>query len=182
MSADVHGRRPYHPHQYTCREAHERGGRERSHHVVEQATHAAGEDFLFSFLGVISLDHPNAAQRFGEAACYLGINLAAFAENGSDRLEGPAQCSGKATQRANGDQSQWHTRTKQQHKRNASRDQPSSKIHQPGAQQIANAFYVGHNARDQRSGFVGIIESHRQVGNVRLHLLAEVRNQPLRRF
>ena len=60
----------------------------------------------FALFRVVSLDHPNAAQRFREPPCHLGVDLAALAENGPDRREGLVQGEGKATERTDGDQRQ----------------------------------------------------------------------------
>ena len=67
VAADVHGRGAYHSQQHAGGEAHERCRGERTHDVIEQAADAGGESFFFPLLRVISLDHANAAQRFGRA-------------------------------------------------------------------------------------------------------------------
>ena len=61
------------------------------------------------------------------------------------------------------------------HQRDAGGDQSAGEIHQAGAQQIAHAFHVAHDARHQSAGFVGVVKGNRQAGDVRLHLLAQVR-------
>ncbi len=59
--------------------------------VIEQALHAAREDFRFGRLGVVALHHANAGQRFGEPALYLGVDFPALAENRPDASKGLAQ-------------------------------------------------------------------------------------------
>jgi hypothetical protein len=43
-----------------------------------------GKNLLFALFRVISLDHPHAAQRFGEPPGHLGVDLATLAENRAD--------------------------------------------------------------------------------------------------
>ena len=82
-------------HHHAAHDAHHRGRGERQqagrgqrpHHVVEQPLHAAGKDAGLALLGVIALDHANAAQRFGEPPGDLGVDLAAVAKDRPDRLE-----------------------------------------------------------------------------------------------
>ena len=151
----------------------------RAHDVIEQAAHSTGENPLLALFRVISLDHPNAAQRFRQASCYFGIDLSAFTEDGTDSCERAVQGEGETSKRADGNQRQRGADAKQQRKRNSGRDQSSGKVHQARPQQIANAFYVAHDARHQSAGFIGIIKGHRQTRDVRLHLLAKVGNQAL---
>ncbi len=56
------------------------------------------------------------------------------------------------------------------------------KIHQARADQIAQAFHVAHDPRDQRAGLIRIVKSDRQPADVRLHLFAQVGDHALRRF
>ena len=46
-----------------------------------------GEDAGLALFGVIALDHAHAAQRLGQPAGNLGVDLAALAEDGANRLE-----------------------------------------------------------------------------------------------
>ena len=55
----------------------------------------------------------------------------------------------------------------------------ADEIHQPGADQVAHAFHVVHDARDQRAGFVGVVIAHRQPADVLLHLAPQLRDQAL---
>ena len=57
---------------------------------------------------------------------------------------------------------------------------PPDEIDQACAQQVSHAFDVTHDARYQRARLVGVIKSDGQARDVRLHLLAQFRNQPLR--
>ena len=61
------------------------GGGERAHHVVEQPLHALRKDAGLALLRVVALDDAHAAQRLGEPASDLGVDLAALAKDGADR-------------------------------------------------------------------------------------------------
>ena len=62
----------------------ERGDRrhagQRLRDVAEQAVRALREDQLLALLGRVRLDDADAAERFGEPAGDLGVDLAALAE------------------------------------------------------------------------------------------------------
>ncbi len=60
-------------------------------------------------------------------------------------------------------------------------DEAADKLHQPGADQIPDAFGVGHDARHQHAGLGGIEVADRQAQDVRLHALAHVGDRALRR-
>ena len=53
--------------------------------------HAGGEDAGLALLGVIALDDAHAAERLGEPAGDLGVDLGALAKDGADGLEGLLQ-------------------------------------------------------------------------------------------
>ena len=54
------------------------------------------------------------------------------------------------------------------------------KFHQARANQIADAFDVAHDARDQHAGFVGVVERDGQAPDVGLHLAAQLGDHALR--
>ena len=56
--------------------------------VAEQPVGALREDDLFALLGGVALDDANAAERFGQPAGDLGVDLAALAEERPQRPEG----------------------------------------------------------------------------------------------
>ena len=56
---------------------------------------------------------------------------------------------------------------------------PPDEFDQAGAQQIANAVHVGHDARHQRSGLVRVEVCDGQTANVGLHLGAQFGDQAL---
>ena len=53
--------------------------------------HAAGEDAGLALLGVVALDDAHAAQRFGQPACDLRVDLASFAKDGANDFEAVLQ-------------------------------------------------------------------------------------------
>ena len=57
--------------------------------------------------------------------------------------------------------------------------QAPDKIDQAGADQVAHAFHVGHDARHQHAGAGGVVEADRETADVLLHLHAQVGDQPL---
>ena len=60
------------------------------------------------------------------------------------------------------------------------RHQAADKLHQAGADEIAQAFHVAHDARDERAGLVGIVKGDRQAADMRLHLAAKFGDHALR--
>ena len=63
------------------------GHGQRLHHVLQQALDADGEDSGLALFGVIALDHAHAAQRLGQPASDLGVDLAPLAEDGANHFE-----------------------------------------------------------------------------------------------
>ena len=67
------------------------GGRHAGHRlrdVAEQLVRALGEDDLLALLGRVALDDADAAERLGQPAGDLGLDLAALAEQRPQPLEG----------------------------------------------------------------------------------------------
>ena len=60
-------------------------------------------------------------------------------------------------------------------------DEPAHQLHQAGADEIADALGVAHDARHQHAGLGGVEVAHRQAHDVRLHALAHVGDGALRR-
>jgi hypothetical protein len=130
-----------------------------------------GEDGFLALFGVISLDNPHAAKRFCQPARHLGANLAPLAKNRPDCRESFIQRNAKAHKRPHSNQRHLRTGAKQENEGDSGCDQAADKIHQARTQQVANAFYIAHDARYQTARFVDVVKSYRQAGNVNLHLL-----------
>ena len=111
--ADVHRGGPNHSHQ--------RRGGQCTHHVIEKPAHPSRKNMLFALFRMIPLDDANPAERFRQASCDFGIDLAAFAKNGTNRRESFVQCERKTAQRAHRNERERRTDAKQKGERNASR-------------------------------------------------------------
>ena len=59
-------------------------------------------------------------------------------------------------------------------------DEAANELHEAGADEIPDAFGVGHDARDQHAGLRRIEVANRQVHHARLHALAHVGDRALR--
>ena len=181
--ADEHHHRADDAHQHGGRKAHERHGGERLQHVVEQALDAAGEDGGLALLGVIALDDAHAAQRFRQAAGDLGVDLAALAEDRPDLGERLLE-----REREGGDEQARSDRSSAALMRSSTtsamtrRQQAADEFHQARADQVAHAFDVGHDARDQHAALVGVVVADRQAADVLLDLLAQLGDQALAGF
>ena len=73
-------------------------------------------------------------------------------------------------------------RCKQVEERQHRGEQAADKLDQPGADQVAHAFHVGHDARDERAGAVLVVVGHREQAHVALHLAAHLGDQALAGF
>ena len=154
-----------------------------AHDVVEQALHAAGENRRFALFGVIALDHAHAAERFGEPAGDLGVDLAALAEDRPNGLEGLVQSEAE-TQQNEPSAISVISGLMRSSKTSAitAVSRPPTKSTRPVPNQIPDAFHVAHDAGHQRAGLVGVIVGDRQAPDVLLHLLAQFGDQALRRL
>ena len=67
-----------------------------------------------------------------------------------------------------------------QGKGNGRCEQAANKIHHASADQVANAFNIAHDARDQRAGAVSVVKRDWQAADVLLHLHAKIGDEALR--
>ena len=56
----------------------------------------------------------------------------------------------------------------------------ADELDQAGADEVAHAFDVAHDARDQHAGLVRVVVGHGQTSDVLLHLAAQFGDQALR--
>ena len=84
---DEHDDRAHDPEEDRGGEAHDARRGQRLQDVVEEALHAGRERLLLALLGVVALHDADAAERLGEAARDLGVDLRALAEDRPDRPE-----------------------------------------------------------------------------------------------
>ncbi len=181
-SAEVHHQRAHQTHHPGRGKRQHRGQRHRLHHVVQQALHAAGEDARLAALGVVALHHPYAAQRLGKSPGDLGIDLAALAEDRPHDAQRLLQQRGEENDDGEDDERDHGADLHQHHERDQRGDDTADKVHQAGADQVAHALDVGHDARHQYAGAVRVVEADRQPADVLLHLLAQFGDHALRRL
>ena len=128
---------------------------------VEQPLDAAREYGGFALLGVVALDHAHAAQRFGQAPGDFGVDLAALAEDRPDLGEGLATARSEDRDEQRGQPGHQRADPQQHHQRDHGGHQAADEFDQAGANQVAHAFDVGHDARDQHAAFVGVVIADR---------------------
>ncbi len=128
---------------------------------------------------MIALDDAHAAQRLGQPAGDLGVDPAAFAEDGADDIEGVPQDKDKRAHHGEDRQRDRHAAMQQVEKGQHGSQQATHKIHQPGAHQVAHAFHVGHDTRHQRAGAVFVVVGDRKQAHMTLDLPAHLGDQPL---
>src|SRR5438270_10534271 len=100
--ADIHDYRANYSEQQAGGKTHDRGRGERAHNVVEQTPHSRGENRLFTFFGVVTLDHAHAAERLCQTPGYLGVDFAALAKNWADGSKSFLQRQAEAKQESEG--------------------------------------------------------------------------------
>ncbi len=142
--------------------------------------HAASKHRFLAFLRVIALDDANSAQRLREAPNDFRSDFAAFAEDGPDRAEGFRQSEGKAQQESQSDRVIAGLMRSSSTSAIAEVRSPPAKSTKPVPKQVAHAFHIAHDARNQRARLIRVVKRDRQARNVFLHLLAQFRDQPLR--
>src|SRR5439155_11936703 len=155
---------------------------QRAHYVFEQPRDSSSEDIFFTLFCVISLYHANAAERFGQTPGDLGVDLPALTKYRPNRLKRFLQSHGEKEQEAERKRGHQRTDSEQNEQRNAGSQQATHEINQPSPDQVAHAFHVAHNARDQDSAFGRIVERHWQSADVGLNFLPEFGDQALRRL
>ena len=159
------------------------GGRHAGHRlgdVAEQPVRALGEDDLLALLGGVGLDDPDAAERLGEAAGDFGVDLAALAEQRPQRAERERHPAAEDAEDDQRDGGQPPVQPEQHAHAEHGGDEAADELHEAGADQVPDAFGVGHDARDQDAGLRGIEVADRQPHHVRLHALAHVGDGALR--
>ena len=160
-------------------EGHQRLGCERADDVFEEALDATSEDARLAFLGVVALDNANATEGFGEAASDLGVNLGALAKDGADSAEGlkyqaeDKWCDGK------GEEAILGVDTNEDDEGEYGSEDAADEVEQAGADEVADAFDIGHDAGDEGTGAVGVVEGYGKAANVLLHLHAKFGDEAL---
>ena len=139
--------------------------------VAEQPVRALGEDHLFALLGRVGLDDADAAERFGEPAGHLRVDLAALAEQRPQPLERHRHPAAEGAEDQDRHRGQLPVEIKKDAERERGRHDRSRQLHDAGADEIPDAFGVGHDPRDEDAGLRRVEVPDRQAHHVRLDVL-----------
>ena len=142
---------------------------------------ALGKDNLFAFFGRVALDHANAAERFGQPAGDLGVDLAPLAKQRPQLAEGVRHAAAEQTQHDDGDDRQLPVEIKENADSDDRREDTADQLHEPGPHQVPDALGIAHDARQQHAGLRRIEVADWQPHDVRLDPFPHVSNGALRR-
>src|SRR5256885_8889281 len=110
---------------------------------------AASEGQLLAFLSGVCFNDANAAERFGQPSGKGRGYFAALAEQRSEPREGERQGRAESPQHQSRDQSQTPVKPEQNTQSYGRGDHAADQLHQAGADQIAYAFGVVHDSRNE---------------------------------
>src|SRR5687768_972811 len=113
--------------------------------VAEQAMGAMREDDFFTLLRRVAFDDADAAQRFGEAASDLSLDLSALTEQRAQTLEGVSHAAAKQTEHHCCDEGHAPVQIQQHTKADDRRHHAANQLHETRAYQVADAFGVAHD-------------------------------------
>ena len=178
--AEIHDERADDAQEHGGGKAHHRGGGEGLQNIFEQALHTAGENALFKHLGMVTLDDANAGQRFGEAAGDFRVEPGTRAVDGPNHADGAVEGDAEADENREGDAGHKGADAQENDQGETAGHDAAHELDQARADQIAQAFDVAHDARDQGAGFIGVVKGDGKAADVSLHLAAEVGNHALR--
>ena len=133
-------------HQPCGGKTHQRSGCKGFQNIIEQPLNPACEHALFTLLGVVTLHHANAAERFGKAARNFGVDLRPRAENRTNRREGFVDSVSENQQDAKRDCGHGHAGMNQVQQRDHRGHNPAHKLNQARANEVSHAFDVAHDA------------------------------------
>ena len=163
-------------------QGHEGLGGEGRDDVLEEAVGAGGEDVGLALLGVVALDDADAAEGFGEAAGDLGVDLGALAEDGADGFEGALEDGSENEKDDEGDERHLDAELDEIGEGEDGGKDAAEEVDDACADEVTDAFDVGHDARYEGSGAVLVIEGYGQAADVGLDLHAEFGDEALTRF
>ncbi len=109
----------------------------------------------------------------------LGGDFAALAEDGADVGECLLQDPGKEQNEAEGHAGEHRADVEQHGEREHGGEDAADEFDESGADEIAHAFDVVHDARDELAGFVGVVIRDREAADVLLHFAAEFGDEAL---
>jgi len=179
-----------HVHDDGADEAEDDGGGERheglrgegADDVLEETVDAGGEDGRFAGFGVVALDDTDAAERFGEAAGDFGVDLGALAEDGADDLEGSLEDEGEGGHDDEGQQRHAYGDVHEVGEGEQRGEDATDEVDDTGADEVADAFDVVHDAGDEGAGAVLVVEGDGEFADVLLDLHAELGDEALAGF
>ena len=163
-------------------ERHEGLRSKRRDDVVEKSLGTGSEDVGLTLLGVIALDDTDAAEGFGEAAGNFGIDLGALAEDGTDGLEGTLQDETETSRTTKLTIVIWTLSLMRIAEGEECSEDSAEEVDDSGADEIADAFDVGHDASDEGAGAVGVVEGYWEPADVGLDLHAQLCDEALTFF
>ena len=109
------------------------------------------------------------------------LDLAALAEQRPQPLEGVGHAAAEQAQHDRGHERHAPVQVEQHAQADDRREHAAHQLHQAGADQVADAFGVAHDARQQHAGLRRVEVAHRQAHHLGLHPLAHVGDGALRR-
>jgi hypothetical protein len=156
---------------------HEGLGGNEARRVFQDAGDAGVKNARFGSFGVVALDDPDAAKRFGEAAGDFGGETRAFTsertENSQDFLEEQAE----GEEDADGERGHGSADAEEEDEREKSGKETASEIEKAITDEMAETFDVGHDAGGEGSGAVGVIKGNGKTGDVLLDAETELSDE-----
>ena len=143
--------------------------------------HTLREDELFALLRGIGLHDADAAERFGQAARDFSGDLAAFAEQGTQPLEGHGHAAAEDAQGDDRGERQPPVQIEQVRERRDRSDDAAGELDQAGADEVPDPLGVVHDAREELARLRRVEVADRQPGHVLLDLPPHVGDGALRR-
>src|SRR5580658_2773148 len=136
--------------------------------VLEKSHSAFSEDACFAFFRVVPLDDAYSAERFGETAGDLGVDARALAKEGACDPKSFLQKPPKSDHDANGNGCHERADVNENDERNDSCENSTDEVYKSCPDEVADPLYVGHDAGDEGTGAVLIIEGDRQATDMLL--------------
>ena len=148
--------------------------------VAEQTVRALGEDQFLALFSRVGLDDADAAERFAEPAGDFGVDLAALTKERAKPLERRRHAAAERAQDDDRDGGQPPVQVEQDAKRHDGGQDRAGQLHQARADQVPDAFGVGHDARDQDAALRRVEVADGQAHDVRFDVFAHVGDRALR--
>ena len=142
--------------------------------------HALREDQLLALLGGVGLDDPDAAERLVQTAGHLGVDLPALAEERPQAVERQRHRAAERRQGAERGEREPPVQVEEDDERDHGGDDAAGELDEAGADDVADAFGVRHDPRDEHAGLRRVEIADGQAGHVRLDPPPHVGDRPLR--